>query len=396
MRTLFIVLFTSLFVISSAATSAQEQEPWPVEQHCIGDLTYPIVQQGSWDFPGVIISGIVFDGVHAIRADIQTEYWLAMSSAHSFPFSGALSPDNRYFAYPVGKTYYGANASGGSSVFVENIRIVRTDGNTTETYLFAGNDNTWIGATVPGLIRVKWLGPSEAYYPYFGTDAGERLYDYAQEGDIPWTHAMRPRELEYFSPDVSRAFALNNELGKHFDRSAYSLYDLDTEQQLDYSMPRNAIWFADSSSFLSATESGLFLIGRDGQQVDLITGEVIIWMALSSNQQLFAFWNEDQQLFIGDFQSHVIYDMCFENLHTSASSIWSYLGQNLAFSPNDSQLAFSYDGYLVILDLETLENQVIDTPSDWVMGWGTLASETLEPSTPGYHWAAQQSPEEAP
>lgn len=51
---------------------------------------------------------------------------------------------------------------------------------------------------------------------------------------------------------------------------------------------------------------------------------------------------------------------------------------NLAWSPDGSTLAFNYDSFLVLLDLATLRNQVIDHRLGWVNAWLPLEGETGE------------------
>ncbi|MCA9894938.1 MAG: hypothetical protein KC615_18260 [Anaerolineae bacterium] len=333
----------------------------------MGDLTYPIVYQGHWDFPGMIISGIAYDGVHAIRADIQTGYWLAMVSDYTFPGSGSLSPDNQYFAYPVGYSQRSGHITPMIYGRAEAVRIVRTDGNTDEVHQFDVDANNRIGAgSFPinfALPVPIWISKNQIAYQNQHR-AFSRNDDYS---------------ITVFDIELDETIELASEIESQLDESQSSVF----RNPLPSSVTQ-----LDSASYLAAHEEGIALVDRNRQPLELISIEYAPYLpiALSSNQQIFALWNRDSRLFIGDFNQKVLYDLCFKTTYSSGLAT-----NNLAFSPDDSQLAFSYDGYLVILDLETLENQVIDTPSDWVMGWGALTNETLDSSTPSYHWAVNSS-----
>ena len=85
-------LILLLPVVSVHVTTAEEatdmEKSWPIEQHCLGEPTPP----DDWAFEGTIFTQ--GSGVHAIRADVTTPYYVAFSGDTEFGNNGALSPEN--------------------------------------------------------------------------------------------------------------------------------------------------------------------------------------------------------------------------------------------------------------------------------------------------------------
>ncbi|MBZ0276754.1 MAG: hypothetical protein K8I60_11440, partial [Anaerolineae bacterium] len=106
---------------------------------------------------------------------------------------------------------------------------------------------------------------------------------------------------------------------------------------------------------------------------------------IAPDDKNFAFWDQERNLFLGDIEQRVIYDLCFRGDFQSMSWAYGYEYPNLAWSADNRSLAFSYHNRLIILDTRTFENQVIDTHSRSVLGWGSLESEALQPDTGRIH-----------
>lgn len=358
------VLFAVLSALISVPASAQEN--WPIVPNCIGDLRFPIVRQGNWDFPGVIISSHR-EGIHGIRADRDIEYFIALESGDSFPNAGTISPDGIYFAYPIGYTDYDVNSAQDDVLSVDHIQIVRTDGLLDETYRFEARDYTYtsVGSSF-GLSSPVWFSPNEVFHWGQGSLV---IYDMSTDTVREWDDAdeLPPHDLKFVSPDGTRAFG-------------ETLYDIEQNESLSYLLPYQVSWFADSSGFAALTKDGIAVLDRDGEIMHQIDMPNIITIAAAPDQSAVAFWDIDQKLFIADFEQQIIHDTCFTGkLSGDALNERGYY-PNLAWSPDSASLAFIYDGYLVIVDTHTFDNQVIDHLSNQVIAWVPLEGEIYESS----------------
>ncbi|MBZ0277758.1 MAG: hypothetical protein K8I60_16550, partial [Anaerolineae bacterium] len=262
------VILMIIVIVFFSAIGVNAQDSWPVVQNCLGELTYPMITQGNWDFPGVIISSVFRDGVRGIRADQNMDYYIALESDDTFPGGGALSPDGRYFAYPIGYSNHNVNSSGDETILnVDYIRIVRTDGNTDETYRFAVNNYAFAGSS--GSLAVgspTWLDNEWVYYEDLG-GTSRRIHNF-QSGE---TREM-PEGVYwpvYVSPDSRRGFS-----DSYPDPAA--LYDLETGANLAYPLPWGIAWFRDSSAFIASNEGEMAIVDRDGQRVETI-GSQTAW-----------------------------------------------------------------------------------------------------------------------
>lgn len=359
------VLALLFLAFTPIARAQDDADGWRVIENCLGELQYPVIRQGNWDFPGVIISSVYPEGVRAIRADQNVDYYLALESDSSFPGGGSLSPNGQYFAYPTGTTRHNVNSSGDSVLNVDHLRVVRTDGLTDETYRFEASGYTFAGSL--GLMnRVIWFSNDVIYNLESPGPVVPNIINFRTGQVYEWDHDVHPVRLSFESPNLSRAF--NND----------TLYDLVNDIELTFSRPRNLIWFPDSSAFISSNDT-ITLVDRDGVTLDTIFPAPLNGGAISPAQNFFAFWDANQNLYIADLSEQIVYDLCFEGM----TELW-YLQNdgrsypNLAWSPDGLSLAFSYDNYLVLLDVETFDTQVIDHFSKLVMGWGTLEGEDVQ------------------
>lgn len=93
--------------------------------------------------------------------------------------------------------------------------------------------------------------------------------------------------------------------------------------------------------------------------------EAIESLALNQ-QEVFAAFIVQDRLYLADLQQRQIWDLCFvvENVRFRTQLVWS---------PSGEQLAFTYNGYLTLLTLETLTAQFLDYPTGSVVGWYPLA-----------------------
>ena len=152
------------------------------------------------------------------------------------------------------------------------------------------------------------------------------------------------------------------------------LMDLDTgtaKTSLPDEFWREFVWRYDSASFFAvlrvedvATEFQLIAFSRDGKPLDMLyTSDTDSARNLSvsplDNHLAFLAGN---RLFIADLVNQQIRDLCF----TFDDQYWY---NRIVWSPDGSQLAFTYDGYPVLLSLDTLEMEILDYPTGRLVGW---------------------------
>lgn len=354
-----IMIWFFLMSLFTGLTTAQTT--WNVETNCMSEFTYPVVEQDAWDFPGVIVTSAYPEGIRGIQGgDRRLEYFIALSSDDTFPAIGAISPDGQYFAYPIGHTNHRVNAVNDDLIYVDNLRVVRTDGNTDETFLLEANNFAYSGAIgVFNLPPVRWFGSEWVYYPP-KFEASDTLMHISSDETRSLRLSVNLSDLRFISPDGTRAFHS-------------TLHNLDTDRAIDYSLPRYAAWFADSSGFIAADESHIDIVDRDGNIQETIDIPHVTRIAVAPDQSAFAFWNEQQQLFIADVTEKTVYDVCFQE-STAYAYIFDFLPEvtNLAWSSDSESLAFSHDNYLILLNTATLESQILNHYSRYVIAWSAL------------------------
>ena len=113
-------------MMTCGAVGSQAQETitsdWPIVEQCAEEPTTP---SQDWKFDGTIFTQ-KGDGIHAIRSDIPTPYYVAFNGGSEFGNMGKLSPDGRWFAAPAG---YPAPSPRGTSVYdIREVRVYSTDG----------------------------------------------------------------------------------------------------------------------------------------------------------------------------------------------------------------------------------------------------------------------------
>jgi hypothetical protein len=197
------------------------------------------------------------------------------------------------------------------------------------------------------------------------------LYNFKTKEVKVWTASVSPEALSLISPDGTRAFT-----GRPgFMGEPGLLYDIENDVELTFARPEAVAWFADSVAFVASTDSGLVIVDRDGNVVENIGPGGGLFIALAPNETTFAYWNGS--LYIVDLDNKVKYDLCFQGDDQRGYGEYLYHYPNLAWSPDSRSLAFSYENYVVIVDTQTFENQVIDTFSRQVIAWVPLEGETF-------------------
>lgn len=356
------VLALLFLAFTPIARAQDDADGWRVIENCLGELQYPVIRQGNWDFPGVIISSVYPEGVRAIRADQNVDYYIALESGSSFPHAGALSPDGRYFAFPLGSTRYATMIA--DYITLDNLKVVRTDGDTSETNLYQIFSVDTVTRGSLNFYSARWFGNNRVFYPSEYASEIETIIDIGTGELAQWSISTDPLYMNNIAPNATRAFT-------------NTLYNLVTDEALAFPRPHAVIWFPDSSAFVASDET-VSLVDRDGTTLDTIFPAPLLSGAISPGQNFLAFWDPNQHLFIADLSDRLVYDLCFEGQVDIAGRQRIPGYANLAWSPDGLSLAFSYDNYLVLLDVETFDTQVIDHFSKLVMGWGTLEGEDIQ------------------
>lgn len=365
-----LALFLLTLALSTSISRAQDvpSEGWPIEQRCLGDLPYPTIPQSRWSFEGVIFSQNS-EGIRAIRTDVNRSYFVALEGGDSWPSAGAFSPDGRWFAYPIGHTSYSVNAIGDNAYGVEAIQVVSTDPARTsyvvEWMYFARGSEP--GYALPPL---QWLDNEQFIYEGERESGGGVIN--AITGEIqPWEKKSLLHNLFLFSPDFTRAFHWD-----YYSDQLIRLYSVENDtlfpplESERFGFQGFVVWLPDSSGFVGQiirndaqadTTSGMLtLFDRDGNVAETIFSGFVRQDAISPDGNRLAF-TANNQLFVADMENHVIYDLCF-----------TMLGEKLAWSPDNIHLVFTYDGYPIILDTETLEMQILRYETGEILGWYPL------------------------
>lgn len=316
--------FTGIY----AAQDEVDTEEWEVVERCLGDLPYPTIPQNQWNFDGIIFSEN-YEGIRAIRTDFDTSYFIALRSIYTFPFAGQFSPDGRWFAYPIGHLVYGSWYTN-TTYFVNALRVVSTDPDHVH------HDITWsdweIG-TDYSLNRIIWIDNETFVY----SGIPEDIFGY---GPIP-THSygnwvvnafsgeVEPLPEEYTLPPPNRDSYVNSSL----------------DQQINVVSTNNGvtIQFNDGSTPLifNTSDSGY------------LTG-----FTFSPDKQ-HAVMSFNQQLYLIDLNEQIIYDLCFMPRFFTG----------LVWSPDSQYIAFTYDGYPIILNIDTLEMQILRYKTGRIIAW---------------------------
>ena len=362
------VLISVLLMVVTSHAQETPDTGWPIVEQCLGEFPFPSIPQSRWDFEGMIFN-VRDDGVHAMRSDLDTPYFVAfdnsnqLSNNNIFSRHGDLSPDGRWFILGLGRTFFLSTLNPRQS-FSSEIVIVNTTPRRGIALRMPSDrlaqsrveDNSvWRFASRGWLDTTLLMGPDGT----FNIQTGEM---------ITWNKEIPLSQLSNFSPDLTRAFHRG------------SLYDAEndvllTDTHFTGPQTRASHWLPNSSGFISTeyridpdTDERIFttnLFDRNGDLLDLISqgNSVFRTPRISPDGKQLAFLN-NRQLFIADLQDRVITDLCFDNVFTG-----SFGQQSVAWSPDSQSFVFAVDGYPVIVNAETLDMQVLRYRAGAILGW---------------------------
>ncbi len=332
------LIWICIIVLAFSTTAAQDDDTsgWPVEQRCVGEPTAP---PEGWTFEGTIFVQRD-DGVHAIRSDVSTPYFVAFNG-RDLTSAGTISPDGKWYAVPSGYSEYVSMLDDG--IIVEEIRVYST--NPAHEIFRVPWRVSYRGMRDYGLYFVspiRWLDNEQLIY-----ESGSWLLEQYEASVInPFTGEISLWEGElqnlhtnlYISPDWTRAVGYHGGESGVFDTMSGNLL---TDLSELYSLPR-AFWSPDSSQFASPFPgqtdnaiSNLALFDRDGSFLETIfsvaaNSVYFLDFKWSPDRHEFAFTvrrEEEFRLYIGDINDRIIIDTCL----ALSNAAWSPTGKELAF-----------------------------------------------------------------
>ena len=197
-------LVLCLLAVSGYTTTAQEAADtdigWPIEQQCAGQPTPP---PEGWTFEGTIFTR-GGDGVHAVRADMATPYYIAFQSDTEFGAMGALSPDGSWFAVPAGQT---RNDVRRLLIFfnIRELRVYSTDGK-RELHQVEGTGKADYGMSAfYAVTPPQWIDNQHLIYYDYGNPQHILLINPFTGEVESWRSRRIDPLLSFPSPDRTRA-----------------------------------------------------------------------------------------------------------------------------------------------------------------------------------------------
>jgi hypothetical protein len=340
--------FLLLLVFFLSIPNQAQEECWPIVENFLGVFPYPKIPQADLDFEGVIFN-YNGEGVRAIRTDIETSFFLILEDEHNFPAAGNFSLDGQWFAYPTGSLFENTTIAGDDIYHFTGLAVISSDPH-QERFDYELPESEHSGAMFVNsmpyamLAKILWLDNENMIYHLGETDS--------------YTH-------------------LNTETG---DIRVSVLTDENLRRSLEPS--RTEIWFPDGSAYL-ATDSipldqsqtvytnALYIFDTDSLSRELIAEEDIIEYALSPDARYIGFIRYDR-IYIADLDTRTIEDLCLQVPSNSYNFYGQILHQLMVWSPDSQYLAFLYDGYPILLNLESREMQILQYRTWSLMGWYPL------------------------
>jgi WD40 repeat protein len=300
----------------------EETEPqgWEVIERCVGELPYPTVPRGRWDFEGVIITGNR-DGIRAIRTDFDTSYFIALASDNSFVFAGQFSPDGRWFAYPTGTSQYMSMLW--DLYRVNQLRVVSTDPRAIRydiPWVHTGSSN--------GLHKVQWIN------------------------NDTFTYLGRPQEAD----EVSDVWMINPFIDEI--SPAPSVEAEDADLAVPGYLFRDLHVHVNREVGFEGSADGLFLVDAEGSQNLVINVRATFLSPAVSPNEHYAIFPVDGRFHLIDINQQVVFDLCLSSQY-----------QDVAWSPDSQYIAFTYDAYPILLNIETLEMQILRYETGYIIAW---------------------------
>jgi hypothetical protein len=352
-----ITLICCLLLLTFTFTHAQEATPepadgWTIEQRCVAEPTTP---PDDWTFEGTIFtSDYIFSdevgGFHAIRADVETPYYVAFNG-NDFVRWGALSPDGRWYAVPSGRASQISITEFGYSV--DSIHVYSTNPARLRYSVL------WDAAYREGLsFELRWLDNESFVYAAGSINAPQNDYYIIN----PFTETTQLIE----GLSVSDIYARYSPDGTRVVRSVEGermLFSVENEQftPIRPVSNTNLRWFSDSSHFVTLDENlNLGLFNRDGELLTSIFTNHPFNTSVSSDDQYIAFISrpeaQEATLHIASVTNQLVIDTCL----MMNDFTWSSLTQ---------QIAFNLEGQVQIFDIGLWQTYTIATTDSEIIAW---------------------------
>lgn len=365
------ILFALLIAAPLAAQDDLSDPGWPLQERCIGDPTPP---PEGWAYTGTIFVQDN-DGIRALNPSAKTPYVILFDS--DFISAASLSPDGSWYAVPSGHS----EPSGWYDRYfiIDAITVVST-GIERQQFRIPWKASM-VGPNGSALPKVYWLDRSRIAYPtgdiYDANDTMRVVSPFSEGGESEWRRPLNaariitPSHFWYFSPDRGRAiFQTESSAPQWSLYDWYSETEVTTIPALELNLNYPAVlWRPDGIGFVAVVTDGstpgsgsLVAFDYDGNRQGTIFG--------SGENRAFANLNfslDGQYLAVGldvaDLYQQVIYDLCVE------SSRARY-GDWTAWSPFARQMAFAFNGDVVVLDFDSWQLYAVGKATGGVVAWG--------------------------
>jgi hypothetical protein len=315
-KIMILLVFLWAGIVHAQANDEIDIPVWEVVQRCV-TLKYPIIPQSQWDFEGTIISRNT-NGVHAIRSDMETGYYIALMSDRSFILSGAFSPDRQWFVYFLGNISHANWVS--DHYEITHLRVFSTHPR-AEKYDY-------------GWKQIMAYAGSQ----YWGNDVVQWI------DDESFVMLGVPHPLEQIEFKDYHSFFENRWTLVNFKSDEFSLapedYDSLTNDQLV--KPDFKVMISDR-----LTTFHRFLPSPDGR---------------------YGLTSHDRELYMIDLENEQVMDFCL--------TLPNQIHSSFVWSPDGKIATFLYDDYLVMLDIETWQTQILDYQTSEFLHW--VADEKAE------------------
>jgi WD40 repeat protein len=338
---------------------AAQEEDWPVIERCIGEFNYPSVPPSRWDFEGIIVS-TNHEGVRAIKSTEPQQYFIALESGNSFPEAGTFSPDGRWFAWPVGESEYANMTSYYYSI--DAIAVVSTD--LRESMRIPWNYYGYHSSSQT-IANVAWLSPDQFT---FETRMGPDQIAHLPSGETSDWEIDKDIDVVFpnVSPDGTRLVVTN------YGDDDFVLYLIDSStgrRLAELGSGMFPLWLPDSSAFIRVDVSSktsyprVALYDSNGTLIGAFPNLMRAGLVLSPDGRKVAFEGANYRIYYADLEANTIYDTCLDRRGGGG------IENNIAWSPDSSTIAFTYDGFPILLNVETMEHIVLRYETGEIITW---------------------------
>lgn len=352
MGSLLLLVLTPMVIFADDAD--QVGEGWPVEQRCALVVNPP----DDWQFEGTVIAR-GWAGLHGMNAQLETPYILAFNSDWLQYFAdGSLSPDGRWYAVPHGTSYM--YISYVDKVYISSMQVTslavydlvngsyytlpwdylyeaRTNlGPTIFGYFYAYKAPVWMDERTifyaSGRAVGGWSSPRFFHVIDAENRTVETLEDTLYGGRIDPTHILSVFSAPDWSRFVIRHMGSITLASLRDDGDLVYVYEA-----LSYNYDNlEFAWHPASTEWIVSGDEGVFIVDRDGNQIDMISAQTDDFYlfysksAYSADGEWLYFWTRKPfrtyNYLLANRADRVLVDTCLE----FSSAIFSPDGRYMA------------------------------------------------------------------